>query len=81
MQCEAKVTSKGQITIPREIRRVLHIKEGDTVVFEADEHGVHLVLRQPASVFAEYAGIQREGEGLTVDEINAEISELRGHGA
>ncbi len=81
MQCEAKVTSKGQITIPREIRRVLRIKEGDTVVFEADEHGVHLVLRQPESVFAEYAGIQREGEGLTITEINAEIGELRGHDA
>ncbi len=39
------------------------------------------LLRQPESVFAEYAGIQREGEGLTVDEINAEISELRGHDA
>jgi len=81
MQREAKVTSKGQVTIPHEIRRMLRIKEGDTVVFEADEHGVRLVPRQPASIFAEYAGIWREGEGLTIDEINAEIRELRGHEA
>jgi antitoxin PrlF len=81
MQREAKVTSKGQITIPRDIRRLLRIKEGDTVVFEADDHGVRLVPRQPESVFAEYAGIWREGDGLTIDEINTEIRELRGHEA
>ncbi len=79
MQREAKVTSKGQITIPQEIRRVLRIKEGDTVVFEADELGVRLVRRHPEGIFAEYAGIWREGEGLTVEQINAELRELRGH--
>ncbi len=29
----ARVTSKGQITIPIEIRRKLNIKEGDKIVF------------------------------------------------
>ncbi|MBR5508946.1 MAG: AbrB/MazE/SpoVT family DNA-binding domain-containing protein, partial [Lachnospiraceae bacterium] len=29
----AKVTSKGQITIPIEIRRKLGLKEGDKVLF------------------------------------------------
>ena len=81
MQRKAKVTSKGQVTIPQDIRRVLRIKEGDTIVFEADEHGVRLVPRQLGSVFAEYAGIWREGAGLTIDEINAELRELRGHEA
>jgi AbrB family looped-hinge helix DNA binding protein len=78
MQREAKVTSKGQVTIPREIRGILRIKEGDTVVFEADERGVRLRPQIPASIFAEYEGIWREGEGQTVDEINAQLRELRG---
>lgn len=29
----AKVTSKGQITIPAEIRKKLHLKPGDKVLF------------------------------------------------
>ena len=79
MQQEAKVTSKGQVTIPQAIRRVLGIQEGDSVVFEADEHGVHVRPARPTSVFARYAGIWREGEGLTIEEINAQIHEMRGH--
>lgn len=80
MQQEARVTSKGQVTIPKEIRHVLGIEEGDTVVFETDEHGVHLRPQRPTSVFAKYAGIWREGEGLTVEEINAHLQDTRGHG-
>ena len=78
MQQEAKVTSKGQVTIPEEIRRVLGIDEGDSVIFEADADGVHLRPAHPISAFAQYAGIWREGEGLTVDEINARLRDMRG---
>jgi AbrB family looped-hinge helix DNA binding protein len=63
MQQEAKITSKGQITIPQAIRRALRLREGDIVVVETDEHGVQLYPRRPASVFAEYEGIWRKGEG------------------
>ena len=34
----AKVTSRGQITLPLAIRRKLDVKEGDKVVFY-EEHG------------------------------------------
>ena len=30
----SRLTSKGQATIPVEIRKALHLKEGDRVVFE-----------------------------------------------
>jgi antitoxin PrlF len=39
------LTSKGQITIPREVRDRLGLREGDRVVFQFDEHG-NLLLRQ-----------------------------------
>ncbi len=81
MQQEAKITSKGQITIPQAIRRALRLREGDTVVFETDEHGVRLYPRRPASVFAEYEGVWREGEGQPVDAINASLRDMRGHDA
>jgi AbrB family looped-hinge helix DNA binding protein len=36
----AKVTSKGQVTIPNRIRKILHLKEGTSIAFGIDEHGV-----------------------------------------
>ena len=33
----AKLTSKGQITIPKQIRDLLKLEQGDSVVFYVDE--------------------------------------------
>ena len=38
MDAAARVTSKGQITIPKEVRDALGITEGDEVVFRVEEH-------------------------------------------
>ncbi len=38
MDIAAKVTSKGQITIPKEVRDALTITEGDEVVFRVEQH-------------------------------------------
>lgn len=35
----ARVTAKGQVTIPVEVRRSLGITEGDDLLFEVDEAG------------------------------------------
>jgi AbrB family looped-hinge helix DNA binding protein len=35
----ATITSKGQITLPREVRDHLHVREGDRVEFEIDRDG------------------------------------------
>lgn len=34
----AKLTSKGQITIPKVVREKLELKEGDSVIFYMDEN-------------------------------------------
>lgn len=39
---EAKITSKGQITIPIEIRRHLNLQSGDKMSFKIKENGVLL---------------------------------------
>ncbi|MBI4402445.1 MAG: type II toxin-antitoxin system PrlF family antitoxin [Nitrospirae bacterium] len=50
------VTSKGQTTIPKEIRDRLHLQAGDRLEFVVDEDGRVLVL--PATVdAAELAGV------------------------
>lgn len=38
----ARVTSKGQVTIPVQVRRALDIVPGDELHFELDESGVRL---------------------------------------
>lgn len=34
----AKLTSKGQITIPKQIRDLLKLEQGDSIVFYTDEN-------------------------------------------
>jgi AbrB family looped-hinge helix DNA binding protein len=38
----AKVTSKGQVTIPSTIREILKIEPGSTVIFKVTDRGVIL---------------------------------------
>ncbi|HXP87795.1 MAG TPA: AbrB/MazE/SpoVT family DNA-binding domain-containing protein [Bryobacteraceae bacterium] len=61
MQRQARVTSKGQITIPHEIRRVLGVQPGDTVEFESGEDGVKVRPVRKESPFAKYRGIGTPG--------------------
>ncbi|MGH3427308.1 MAG: AbrB/MazE/SpoVT family DNA-binding domain-containing protein, partial [Mycobacteriales bacterium] len=35
----ATITSKGQVTIPRQIRRLLHVGAGDQLDFIVDDDG------------------------------------------
>lgn len=39
----AKITSKGQVTVPSKVRKILHLKEGSTVAFGMDKNGVVLM--------------------------------------
>ena len=40
---QAKVTYKGQITIPKAVREALNIEEGDSVILKVE--GDHAILR------------------------------------
>lgn len=77
----ARITSKGQLTIPKEVRRALGVRAGDSLLFEigddSDEVRVR-VARQPVS-FADYAGVWREGKGMSAGEVNSYVRDLRGH--
>lgn len=52
----AKVTSKGQITLPREIRVILNINTGSVVEFE--NHNGNVVLKR-AETLQDYKGVLR----------------------
>jgi AbrB family looped-hinge helix DNA binding protein len=40
MREQAKITCKGQLTVPREVRNALGVKPGDSLVFEQDGEDV-----------------------------------------
>ena len=66
----AKVTSKGQVTIPIEIRKKLGIKNGDKVLF-IEESGIIYIMNSSMAVLREaqqeIAG-EAERHGLKNDE-------------
>jgi AbrB family looped-hinge helix DNA binding protein len=77
----AKITSKGQITIPVELRKSLGFKAGDHVCFELQEDGARLVRDMDENPFEKWRGIGTgfpiEGEGR--EAIVAFFREMRGH--
>jgi AbrB family looped-hinge helix DNA binding protein len=78
---ESKVTKKGQITIPKEIRNKLGIKVGDKLIFESITQGILLRKKESSNVnkiLEETAGIWRD-HPLFKDKDTKEIIEfLRG---
>jgi antitoxin MazE len=41
----SRLRTKGQVTLPREIRKLLSINEGDDLIFQVDENGKIIVER------------------------------------
>jgi AbrB family looped-hinge helix DNA binding protein len=71
-----RVTQKGQVTIPRQIRAMLNINTGDEVVFEMDKNQV--VLKKKTAVdrkFEKYVGFLTHLKGKKPEGI---IEQLRG---
>jgi AbrB family looped-hinge helix DNA binding protein len=68
---EATLTSKGQITIPAELRAKLNLKEGDKVEFFVDRSG-RVFMRprnlSPTAVFEDAPKGGRRGLNMTDDE-------------
>jgi AbrB family looped-hinge helix DNA binding protein len=66
-----RVTSKGQVTIPKRLRKRLGIEPGQAVDFELAPDGRVILVKADArpSHFEALRG--RAGEGLTTDQIMA----------
>jgi AbrB family looped-hinge helix DNA binding protein len=75
---DAKITSKGQITVPREIRRLLGVQPGDRVRFESDANGIRICPVRSQSRFASYRGIGNPGLRSGKKAINEWLRGLRG---
>ena len=71
----AKVTSKGQITIPKDMRDRLGLRPGDKLAFTEDEDGWHVRKQIDESPFEEWRGYLTHLKGRDVDEL---VEEMRG---
>jgi AbrB family looped-hinge helix DNA binding protein len=78
MKKQARITSKGQITVPRDIRRLLGVQSGDSLVFQTDADGVRVSSSRSASPFAKYRGIGNPGIPSGRKAIQRWVREMRG---
>lgn len=78
MEKEARITSKGQITVPLAIRRALGVQPGDTLLFESGKDGVRVRPVRPDSRFARYRGIGNQGMGSGRGAIQRWVRAMRG---
>ena len=74
----ATLTSKGQITLPVEVRRALNLTPGDKIDFVATEDGFKLVVRdrEIRSLRGRFEG--RVSEPVTLEQMEEAIARAAG---
>ncbi len=72
----AKVTSKGQVTIPKKVRERLGVTPGEDVGFEEKEGVIVITKALAKSPFDKWVGKLTKLEGQRSDDL---VKELRGH--
>jgi antitoxin PrlF len=69
----AKLTSKGQITIPREVRRILGLHTGDRLAFRLCEDGTVQVGAEKPSLASLRGVVRSKVRGVTVEAMEEAI--------
>ena len=78
MKKQARLTSRGRVTVPKEIRKAMDIRAGDQLLFEETASGVRLRVVRGESPFAKYRGIGTPGIGTGRKGIQKWMRGLRG---
>lgn len=68
-----RVTSKGQVTIPKEVRDELGIRPGDEIEFVQTENGYRIEKELDENPFEKWRGVAE-----TDKSVEERMSELRG---
>ena len=71
----AKVTSRGRITVPREVRQRLVLRPGDRVEFLEKDGAFFIRKWLPADAFKKWRGFLKHLAGRDSDEL---VREMRG---
>jgi len=75
---QARITSKGQITVPYEIRRAMGVRAGDKIEFEKDDSGFRVRPVRTESPFEKFRGIGNPGVPRGKKAILRSIRKMRG---
>jgi antitoxin PrlF len=73
----SRITSKGQVTIPKKIREFLNVGAYDTIDFIQLENGKVLITSEQHSAKALFGMLKhkKQSKPVSVDEMNAAIQE------
>ena len=69
MDVSARLTAKGQVTIPRSVREALGLGEGDHVVFRVEGHRAVLARTPDLLDLAGAVEVPAKKRGATWDEV------------
>jgi AbrB family looped-hinge helix DNA binding protein len=75
---KARITSKGQITVPHEIRRALGVRPGDSLLFEQEGADMRVTPVRTEDPFEKFRGIGNPGIPSGRKGILRHIRKLRG---
>ena len=75
MTARTKITSKGQVTIPKDVRERLGLRPGDEIEFVDDGKGFRVQKHVAASLFRKYRGHLKHLAGRDPDEL---VEQMRG---
>ncbi len=71
----ATVTSKGQVTIPVEIRKALAIETGDRLEFISGENGKVTIVAATKSIADLKGRFAKSDKVVTIEDMNAAIAD------
>lgn len=71
----ATVTSKGQVTIPAEIRRKLRLHAGSKIDFIENRAGEMVIRSKSGNIRDLYGFLKYDGPPLTIEQMNEAIGD------
>ena len=72
----ATITSKGQITIPKEVREALGVSTGDRVEFVAEEKGTYKVVAATRDVKHLKGLVPKPAKAVSIEAMNRAVARL-----
>jgi antitoxin PrlF len=69
----ATITSKGQITIPKEVRKALSLETGDRVAFLVREDGVAEMHPETVELMSLFGAIKSRVKGVSLHDMDEAI--------
>jgi antitoxin PrlF len=70
---KATLTSKGQITVPKDVRDALGVEPGDRLAFRVAEDGTVTVVAETVDVRSLQGIVKSKVRGITIEDMNAAV--------